>query len=585
MMARLLVFAALLLAVTTFGFGCTRFTRPPVAPIDSAPQPAVPALFRDVASSSGLKFQHQLGDTGRYYLIEFTPPGCAFIDYNNDDHLDVFLVQSGPVQLQPGARRPSCALFRNNRDGTFSDVTAGSGLDKDLGYGHGAAVGDYDNDGYSDLVVTGYGALHLFRNRGGNGKFEDVSQSMGAAFSKGPRYATSAAWGDYNNDGRLDLYVCGYAMWSVQSNKRCADDTGRLDYCSPFQYEPEADRLWQNTGKGFVDVSARAGISKIKGRGLAVAFLDYDGDGRQDIFVANDLNPNILWRNNGDGTFTDKALESGSAYGENGKAMAGMGIAISDYDRSGRESLYVTNFSSRPNILFRNTGGGLYEDATVSARLAMPHLKFLSFGCEFLDYDADGWSDLVVNNGHVVVHEPQREPGIPREQRKQLLRNDGKGVFREIEDTAKLGDLAAPHVGRGLAVGDYDNDGRLDILASNQNAPAQLFHNQLQTGNHWISFKTVGTRSNRDGLHARLTLKSAGARQAATVRSGSSYLSASDRRVYFGLGKAGRVDELSIVWPSGTRETLRNLNADTFYTLTEGRGITGRKKAQSAAGS
>lgn len=527
------------------------------------------ALFEDRALPAGINFKHDSGARGQFLIVESTAPGCAFFDYDNDHFLDVLLIQSGPTPGSGNAKRPHCALYRNNRNGTFSNVTAGSGLDTDLGYAQGVAVGDYDNDGYDDLFITAYGGNHLFRNRGGRGWFEDATVAQGLNKVHGTGYATSAAWGDYDNDGRLDLYVCHYFKWTPAINRQCRNQAGLLDYCSPLVYQPEGHRLYRNSGRGFVDVSRRAGIEKSNGRGLAVAFVDYNADGRQDIFVANDVTPNMLWRNEGNGTFKDVAVETGCAFGENGRAMAGMGIAISDYNRSGRESFYVTNFSSRPNIIFKNVGG-LFEEASEETRVGESHLKFLSFGCEFFDYDADGWSDVIVNNGHVAVHEPQREHDIPYRQRKQLLRNQGNATFREITDEALLGDLVAPHVGRGLATGDYDNDGRIDVLAGNQNGAAQLLHNRAQSAHHWVSFATRGTKSNRDGLHARLEIKAGGARRIATVRAGSSYLSHSDRRVYFGLGNTEKIDELVIRWPSGTRDVHKNLRADMFYTVTEG---------------
>jgi hypothetical protein len=543
---------------------------------------ATRALFKDVALSAGINFKHQAGDTGKFYIVESMGPGCAFLDYDNDDLLDIFLVQSGPVVPPSGsAKRPLCALYRNNGDGTFKDVTRGSGLDKDLGYGQGTTVGDYDNDGYDDLFVTAYGGNHLFRNQRGTGKFKDVTQTMGLDTSDRDQYATSAAFGDYDNDGQLDLYVCNYVHWTLATNKPCRSSAGVLDYCSPSIYEPQNHRLYRNAGNRFMDVTEKAGITKSKGRGLAVAFVDYNADHKQDIFVANDVTPNMLWRNNGNGTFTDVAVETGCAYGENGRVMAAMGIAVADYNRSGRESFFVTNFSRRPNILFKNVGG-LFEESTEEAHLFDPFIKFLTFGCEFFDCDADGWSDIVVNNGHVAVFEPQRESDIPYKQRKQLLRNQGNGTFLEITDSAELGELVVPQAGRGLAVGDYDNDGRIDILTAGQNAPAQLFRNRVLNKNHWISFKAVGTKSNRNGVHARFTIQAGKARQLSTVRGGSSYLSHSDRRVYFGLGSATRVDEVVIRWPSGVQETLKSLQANTFYTVTEGRGVTGKRRPRKA---
>ncbi len=534
------------------------------------------ALFVDVAGRAGIDFKHDSGGTGDFFYVESTPPGCAFIDFDNDDDLDIFLVQSGPTGDKPGAPRPFCRLYRNQGEGTFVDVTKGSGIDRDFGYGQGVAVADYDNDGYDDLFITSYGANHLLRNESGSGRWQDVTKAQGLGKSFG--YATSAAWGDYDNDGRLDLYVCYYSQWSWQTDRECKTPDGKRDYCSPLLYDAEPHRLYHNTARGFIDVTQRVGINAKKGRGLAVAWVDANDDGRMDVFVANDLTPNFLWRNNGDGTFTDIAVEAGVAFGENGQAMAGMGVAIADYDRSGRESLYVTNFSERPNILFHRVAPGVFEDVTASAGLGLSHLKFLSFGCEFFDYDADGWKDLIINNGHVQMLPGQRRQDVTYEQAKQLLRNTGKG-FEEVTDTALLGDLVRPRIGRGLAVGDYDNDGRVDALASNKDAPTQLFRNQKANDNHWVSFKTLGTKSNRDGLHAQFILEAGGARQTATVRAGSSYLSSSDRRVYFGLGKAERVTSITIRWPSGKRETLRDLPANVFYTLTEGRGITARHAA------
>ena len=564
--------------------GCTpRETRPEIVKVSGATATSSPSneakgLFEDVAANSGLKFTHDLGDTGKFYFHEFSAPGCAFLDFDGDGDLDVFLVQSGSAERPETVKnRPFCALFRNKGDETFENVTVGSGLDKNLGYAQGVAVADYDNDGFSDLFITAYGGNHLFRNKGGNGKWEDVTQARGLNGVPESSYATSAAWGDYNNDGRLDLYVCYYARWNHAVDKPCVDPKGgERDYCLPQIYKPVTHRLFRNDGARFVDVSQSSGITKAQGRGLAVAFTDYNGDGRQDIFVANDVTPNMLWRNNGDGTFTNTANETGCAYDGQGRTMAAMGIAIGDYNRSGHESLYVSNFSNLPNILFKNNGQ-FFEDATGPAKLSLLHLRFLSFGCEFLDYDADGWLDLIVNNGHVQARQGSRGAGVLMEQRKQLLQNTGKGAFREITDAAQLGDLNRAVVGRGLATGDFNNDGRVDVLAMAQNAPAQLLKNRSTTLNNWVSFQTIGTKSNRDGLGARLEISTGQTRQKATVRAGSSYLSSSDRRVYFGIGKSKKLNQLLVIWPSGKRETLRDLPANTFYTLTEGRGITARR--------
>ncbi len=561
--------------------GCTSKNSVPVTDSQNTVAPVAASqkttLFQDVATRAGLNWKHNLGDSGEFYFIESTPSGCAFLDFDNDGWQDIFLVQSGaPVPKDKNYRRPFCALYRNNGNGTFVDVTRAAGLEKDFGYAQGVTVGDYDNDGFDDLFVTAYGGNALLHNEGGKA-FRDVTQAMKMPTKYGTGYATSAAFGDYDNDGKLDLYVCHYAQWTPATNKKCRARDGGIDYCSPLIYQPESDRLYRNEGTRFRDVSEESGIAKARGRGLAVAFVDYNSDGKQDIFVANDLTPNLLWRNDGKGHFTDVAVETGCAYGDQSQAMAGMGVAVADYNRSGRPSLYVSNFSSRPNVLFKNEGTYFQEEST-AANLIESHLDLLSFGCEFLDYDADGWPDIVANNGHVQQRKAQREPGIELQQRKQLLRNLGDGTFADIA-LSELGDLKTPRVGRGLAVGDYDNDGRVDILAMNQNAAPQLFRNESLRDNHWVSFATRGTKSNRDGLHTRLEIKAGGARQTSSVRAGSSYLSSSDHRVYFGLKDATEIDELKIIWPSGTRETLKNLKADQFYTLTEGKGVTAKKSA------
>jgi enediyne biosynthesis protein E4 len=571
-----------LLAVAVSGcglpFGCSSKRSPQGAPTDSSAASRA-ALFKDVAEEAGIRFKHDLGDTGRFYMVENTAPGCAFLDYNNDDYLDIFLVQSGSSEPAHQVKsRPFCQLYRNNRDGTFTNVTVGSGFEKDLGYAQGVAVGDYDNDGFDDLFITAYGGNHLFRNQKGTGRFSDVTKAMGLHKIHGTGYASSAAWGDYDADGKLDLYVCYYLRWNHTLNKECRNErTNELDYCFPGVYEPVSHQLFHNDGPKFTDVSQKAGIAQEKSHGLAVAFVDCDDDGRQDIFVANDLRPNMLWRNNGDGSFTNIAAEAGCAYGEEGKAMAAMGIAIADYDHSGRESLYVTNYSGRPNILFKNIGPGLYEDATMPANLSLSHLPFLSFGCEFFDYDADGWPDIITNNGHVQRSPDHRTGNVSEKQRKQLLHNEKNGRFEEVSNHELLGDLMLPTVGRGLATGDFDNDGQIDVLTTGQNADAQLFHNRVSTQNHWLSLKLIGTKSNRNAVGAKVTIRYGGTQQTSSVRGGSSYLSSSDRRLYFGLGTATQADEVQILWPSGKKQSIKNLKADAFYKATEGKVIETQK--------
>lgn len=544
--------------------------------LSTTPKTAPAALFHDVATRSGLNFTHQLGASGKFYFDETTPAGCALFDFDGDGFDDVFLVQSGSsAPAKTVKNRPLCALYRNKGDGTFQDVSRGSGLDKDLGYAQGVAVGDFDGDGFDDLFITAFGNNHLFRNLKGNGKFEEVTAKMGLDKIHDTGYSTSAAWGDYDGDAKLDLYVCYYAHWNHELNRPCADSHSILDYCDPKIYEPSTHRLFRNMGSTFKDVSESAGISSARGRGLAATFIDYNGDGKPDIFVANDVTPNMLWKNNGNGTFSNTAQGAGCAYDGQGQDMASMGIAVADYNRSGRPSLYISNFSNLPNILFQNIGNGLFQDVTREAQLSFSHLQFLSFGCEFLDYDADGWPDLVTNNGHVQVSASHLTMGTTLKQRKQLLHNQGNGQFKEVSDAALLGDLNLPVVGRGLATGDFDNDGRLDVLAMSQNGPVQLLHNDTSgNGNHFISFSLRGTKSNTDAIGAKVELTVDGAKQTDWVRGGSSFLSSSDRRVYFGLGKTTKIDRVKIVWPNGTTENLSDLNADTFYTVTQTKGVT-----------
>jgi hypothetical protein len=534
-----------------------------------------PSLFQNVTEKAGIHFTHTSGATGKFYYIENTPPGCAFLDYDNDGWSDIFLVQSGSSEPFDQVKdRPHCVLYHNNGNGTFTDVSTGSGIDKDLGYAQGVAIGDYDNDGYPDILVTGYDRVFLFHNEKGTGKFTDVTEKMGLSKLRG--YFTSAAFGDYDNDGKLDLYLCRYSPWTWKTNIPCKDSIG-LEYCTPEVYDASSHVLLHNDGTRFRDVSQSSGILKAKGHGLSVAFVDYNNDGKQDIFVANDLTPNMLWRNNGDGTFTNVAVEAGCAYDSTGQLMAGMGIGVGDYDHSGRESLFVGNFSGKPNMLYKNVGDGLFQAASYPAGVAVAHMSFLTFGTEFLDYDRDGWEDIFIVNGHVQAHADQRFEGTTYKERKQLFHNKGDGTFAEITDPAQLGDLTHPTVGRGLAIGDFDNDGHLDALVANQNDRPELLRNQSSDTNHWVSFLTVGTRSNREGRHTRFTLTAGNTTQTATVRAGSSYLSYSDRRVYFGLGEKAVVDHVEIRWPSGTKDTLTGLAADTGYIVTEGKGITGKQ--------
>lgn len=535
------------------------------------PDPAA-ALFEETAARAGVRFHHSSGFREKFYFIETMPPGCALFDFDNDGWLDILCIQSGPSDPPDGRTpRPVCRLFHNNRNGTFTDVTAGSRLDQDLGYGYGVTVGDFDNDGLDDLFITSFGGCRLFHNEG-RGRFRDVTKSMGLEALEGA-FATSAAFGDYDNDGRLDLYVCCYSPWHWRSNRVCTNVENLPEYCSPESLPAATHRLFHNDGDHFTDVTHRAGIDRMEGRGLAVAFVESECRGKQDIFVANDMCASMLWRNKGDGTFTNVAEQAGCAYNGRGETLSGMGIALGDYNHSGAEAVFVADYSTKVKPLYNRESPGKWRDSSSSPQSGlMPTRNFLSWGCEFIDYDADGWLDLVINNGHVNY---RSETGVIREpyrQRKQLFHNVS-GRFVEVTGPGQLGPLGSPMLGRGLATGDYDNDGRIDVLAMNQNQEAQLFHNRNRNGNHWISIKTIGRKSNRDGFHTKIRIKSAVGVQTVTVHAGSSFLSASDRRVYFGLGRAFRIDSIELRWPSGVRETIRNVQPDRFYIATEGSGL------------
>lgn len=554
--------------------GCARRSIAPRTLVSSTAAPKLAddaPLFRDMAAQMDIHFTLDNGARGKFYFIESTPAGCAFLDYNNDGYLDVLLIQSGPI---PGtgeaSSRPHCVLYRNEGGAKFTDVTRDAGLEFDQGFAQGVAVGDYDNDGFPDLFITGYNGCHLLHNDG-RGHFQDVTARAGVGEVGQKRYATSAAWGDYDNDGRLDLVVLHYTDWSVEKDKVCKAANGKKNYCSPEVYEPQTPTLYHNNGNGtFTDVTDRAGLRAVKGRGLAVVWIDFNHDGKDDLYIANDLTPNNLFQNLGKGKFKEVGLMQGVAYGSDGKTLAGMGIAVGDYGNDGWESLVVTNFSGQPNSVYRANASGTFDDVTFPSGIGTVSLPYLAFGVEFLDYDRDGWRDLIVGNGHIDPLVSQSAPNVTYEEAKSLYHNLKNGKFEAVQQ--HLGDLAVPTVTRGLAVGDFDNDGHVDVLTNNQNRPAQLLHNESKDTNHWISLRLEGVKSNRDGAGALVWLRAGGNRYFAECRLSSSFASSSDKRLYFGLGVSTKIDEIEVRWPSGLHQTLRSLNApaDRFYLLREG---------------
>src|SRR5690348_7619658 len=534
--------------------------------------------FRDVTQQAGIHFIHNNGAFGKKYLPETLGPGVAFIDYDNDGWPDIFLVNG--MDWPGHVRRHSTPkLYHNNHDGTFTDVTHKAGLDAEQMFGMGVAVGDYDNDGYDDLLVTAYGQNHLFHNNG-NGTFTDVTQKAGLGGIK--EFSTGAAWVDYDKDGRLDLVVANYVQWTPETDLFCTLDGKSKSYCTPESYKGTAVRLWRNRGDGtFEDSTKRAGLDDPTSKTLGIAVLDYDGDGWPDLLLSNDTQANKLYRNNGNGTFTEKAVLAGVAFSEDGVARAGMGVDASDYDRSGHPSVLITNFANQMLSLYHNEGSGLFVDEAPRSEIGRASLLTLGFGCFFFDYDLDGWPDVLIANGHVDDDIQKVQANVSYAEQPHLFRNVGKGKFEEV--TKSMGAaFASPRVGRGAAYADINNDGRLDLLLSTNAGPVYLFRNELATkeargasaANRSLRIKLIGTKSNRDGIGAVVKLTAGGETQTEMLRSGSSYLSASELVLTFGLGQHDKADSIEIRWPSGQIDRLSAVPAGATLTLTEGKGIT-----------
>jgi len=523
--------------------------------------------FRDITTQAGIHFTHNNAAFGKKYLPETMGPGCAFIDYDNDGWPDILLVNGENWPGHPGPPTTP-KLYHNNHDGTFTDVTRKSRLAIPM-FGLGVAVGDYDNDGYDDLFISALGQSHLFHNNG-NGTFSDVTKSAGLS---GPNeFSTSAAWVDYDRDGKLDLVVANYVQWSLPGDLFCTLDGTHKSYCTPESYKGSSARLWHNLGNGkFEDATQKAHFFDNTSKTLGVAILDYNGDGWPDIVLANDTQPNKLYLNKHDGAFEEKAVSAGIAFSEDGVARAGMGVDAADYDRSGRASLIITNFANQMLSLYHNEGNGLFVDEAPSSEVGRATLVTLGFGCFFFDYDNDGWPDIFVSDGHIEDQIEKVQKRVSYAEPPHVFRNLGGGKF--VEATQSLGSaLASPKVGRGAAYADIDNDGALDVLMTTNGGRAFLFHNEGVT-NHSLRIKLVGTKSNRDGIGAVITLTSGGDKQWKMVRSGSSYLSQSELVATFGLGQKAKADSIEIQWPSGNTDKLSNINAGQTVTVQEGKGI------------
>ena len=527
--------------------------------------------FTDITSAAGIHFKHNNGADGRKLLPETLGSGCAFLDYDNDGWQDILLVNSQPFGgASNGAKHPGAtlALYHNNRDGTFTDVTARAGLNIPM-YGMGVAVGDYNNDGFPDLLITCVGQNRLFKNTG-KGTFIDVTNASG--LGKRQAFSTSALWVDYDRDGLLDLFVCNYVKWSPEHDVFCSLDGKHKSYCTPEAYVGETCWLFRNRGNGtFEDVTAASGIFDTSSKSLGVAMLDYDQDGWLDLLVANDTQPNKLYRNQRNGTFKDVAVEAGIAFSAEGKARAGMGVDIGDFENVGRPGVAITNFDNEMIGLYRAESGGNFADVAVQSGVGLPSKTTLGFGCAFADCDLDGWLDLIAVNGH-IDDTVRNIRNVGYAQPPQLFLNEGKGKFREAGEQAG-GGFGQPKVGRGLAIGDFDHDGDQDVLMTTNNGPAFLYRNDQTGGNRSIRLRLIGTKSNRDAIGAQVKLFSGGLVETRMVRSGSSYLSQSELPLTFGLGQRDKVERVVIDWPSGRNEEFKDLAAGKAYEFTEGKGI------------
>lgn len=536
------------------------------------PRPSGQIEFTDVTAPSGIRFKHNSGAAGKKYLPETIGAGGAFLDYDNDGWQDIFLVNSTNWPESKG-RKTFSALYHNNRDGTFTDATGPAGLGVEM-YGLGVAAADYDSDGNIDIYVTCVGANHLFRNLGA-GKFAEVTAKAGVGDAG---FSTSAAWFDYDRDGKLDLYVCNYVEWSVEKDVHCTLDNKNKSYCTPQAYKGQSPTLYRNRGNGtFENATQRAGLFDPTSKALGVALVDYDDDGAIDLFVANDTEPNKLYKNNGNGAFTDEGIAAGVAFSEAGTPRAGMGVDAGDYDNSGRPGLIIGNFTSESMALYRNEGSGLFTDDAPTSGIGKMSAQSLTFATFFFDFDLDGLLDIFAANGHVSDDIAVVQPNVKYAQAPHLFRNKGKKKFEEV--TGRLGRaLQRPIVGRGAAYGDMDNDGDLDLLLTVNNGPARLLRNDNANQNDLIRVRTVGTKSNRDGIGAKVTLKSPGGsgRLMQMVKTGSSYCSQSEFPLTFGLGKPdapGKLYTLEIVWPSGHTEVLQNVAANQSIVVQEGKGV------------
>jgi len=521
----------------------------------------------DVTAAAGIDFHHNSGAFGAKYLPETMGSGCAFFDYDGDGWLDLLLVNG---MDWPGhkRRRSTLKLYRNNRNGTFTDVTERAGLAVEM-YGMGVAVADYDNDGFPDVLITAVGQNRLFHNTG-KGHFVDVTERAGLGGRSS--FSTSAVWFDYDRDGLLDLLICNYVKWSPERDVFCSVDGKRKSYCTPEAYHGETCWLFRNRGNGtFEDVTARSGIFDSTSKSLGVALVDYDRDGWLDVLVANDTQPNKLYHNLRNGTFEDVAVRAGIAFSEDGKARAGMGIDAADFDNSGADGIAITNFDNEMMALYRPSRSGGFSDSAIKAGVGQASRESLGFGCAFLDIELDGRLDLAAVNGHIDETVRHIRSNVGYAQPPHLFHNDGQGHFRDIAASAGAG-FAAPKVARGLAYGDFDRDGDLDLAVTTNQGPAYLYRNDLSNGFHPLRIRLIGKKSNRDGIGAVVRATTPEGTQSRMVKTGSSYLSQSELTLTFGLGPRDAATRLTIAWPSGATQEFSGVRFGGYECL-EGQGL------------
>ncbi|HLK04449.1 MAG TPA: CRTAC1 family protein [Candidatus Acidoferrum sp.] len=539
------------------------------------PDAAISIKFTDIRKQAGITFVQDSTQSDEKLYLETMGTGVAWLDYDQDGLMDLYFVQSGPTDFYKPDHPLRSALYRNNGDGTFTDVTDKAGVAAENHYGEGVAVGDYDNDGYPDLYVTGYNRAILYHNNG-DGTFTDVTAKAGVADEGG--WSTSAGWFDYDHDGYLDLIVLNYIDWSPKNNLWCGEKRpGYRSYCNPGNYRGQKLKLYHNNHDGtFTDVSDSSGVGKPEAKGMGVVLADFNNDGWTDIAVANDTWPNFLFLNNHDGTFKDVSFVSGIAASEDGRYEAGMGIDAADVDGCGAQDIYITHLDFELNRLYTNNKDGTFTDATFSSGIGNKAILLSGVSMKFLDYDNDGWPDIVQINGAMVDNVELYHSEVRYKEPLLMLHNLGKGQFEKIPDGALGADFSRPVAGRAIATADFLNDGALGIVTNNRGDYPMLLRNDGAAANHWLEILLIGTKSNRDGIGASLKLTAEGVTRVEQAKGGMGYMSASDPRIHFGLGKRAKIDQLEITWPSGQIDRLKNIPVDKIIAVKEGVGIVPR---------